>query len=1003
MQIHHAIRGWRAILTRIFFSIVIVTGLGLNSARLFFTSADEHFDHIVITEFLAANHTGLVDEDGDYSDWIEIYNSGSQPINLAGWSLTDDPTQSEKWAFPNITLGSQTYLLIFASGKDRRPSQPGLELHTNFKLDQQGDFLGLYNVFAGRFIDVASVAGPPPAKASLAEKFPEQFPDISYGRYGDEPGILAHDLPFGYLDRPTPGQPNAETLLWIGLVGPVNFSSERGFYEEPFTLALTTDTPGATIHYTTDGSPPTETHGAVYTTPIAIDTTTLIRVTAFKPGFRPAPVETHTYIFPDDVLLQPKAPPHFPRSWGGYKGAPVTADYEMDPEVINDPRYKALVEDALKSIPTLSLVTDMRSFHDLYANPKRKGRAWERPASVEFIQPGKAGSGFQIDAGLRTQGELGRAEYMPKHAFRLFFRREYGAAKLEYPLFPTSPVKAFDTLVLRSGVNRSYAGYPEREDEIRLTTYTRDEWLRASQIEMSGLGSHGIFVHLYLNGLYWGLYNVVERPDEAFMSSYFGGAKDDWQVVSHAESAGELEGRFKTLHDMVAEGQLDDPARYARISSSLDIPRFIDYLILNWYVGNLDWAFNNWYAGVRNPAGPVNYFVWDGERTWFDGAEIFMDMDEYKGRPNLVRPLFEALLTNPDFRVEFADRMHRHLFEGGALADENSQARWLRLNNIIEQAIVAESARWGDTRFDVPLTQEDWFEARDDVLAQMKGNAAWLITLAREAGYYPDFDPPLFNQPGGSVPAGFNLSLIAPEGSVIYYTTDGSDPRLPLTGEIAPTAQVYYGPLLLATTTQIKARTLPEDSLPGSGQTLSPGVGQPWSALNEAIFTIDDAAEGRLQVTEIMYNPIGGQDYEFIELKNSGFAPLDLGNLSFEGITFTFPPIVNEPLAPGKMMVLVSNPEAFARRYPGIPIGGVYSGQLSNKGETLAVLDGGSQIIISLDYNDDQGWPVSPDGQGDSLVLVDLDGDPNDPHSWRASANPNGSPGLDESFSFGRD
>jgi hypothetical protein len=711
-----------------------------------------------------------------------------------------------------------------------------------------------------------------------------------------------------------------------------------------------------------------------------IETTTLLRAAAFKPGLYPAPVDTHTYIFLDQVLIQPKNPPGFPKTWGGYKGVPVMADYEMDPEVVNDPRYRQAIEEALTSIPTISIVTDRQSFHNLSANPRRKGRAWERPASVEFIDPQQQQPGFQIDAGLRIHGELGRSEYMPKHAFRLFFRNEYGATRLRYPLFPGVSVEEFDTLILRGGVNRSYAGYPERESEVKLTTYTRDEWLRASQLAMSGFGARGIFAHLYLNGLYWGLYNVVERPDAAFMASYFGGAAEDWQVIDQEETVSNTSERFKALHQLAAEGRLADPDAYAALKTHLDIPHFIDYLILNWYSGNLDWGFNNWYAAVQTPAGQVRYFVWDGERTWYDGAEIYMEYDEYLGQPNLVKFLFEALLQNPDFRLELADRLYKHLFHTGALADAAAQERWLKLNATLEQAIIAESARWGDTRFESPLTQQDWFTARDDVLAQMEGNAARLIALAREAGYYPELDPPLFNRPGGRVEAGFQLSMTLPSSpeAVIYYTTDGSDPRLSPTGAAAPQAKIYHAPLSLTRTTHIKARAL---------------AGDAWSALNEATLQVIDQA-GRIAITEIMYNPLGGSDYEFIELSNVGQQEINLAHISIEdGISYTFPPGL-APLPPGASVVVARNPQVLAGRYPGLIAIGPYQGKLANQGESLTLRDPAGHILASVAYDDENGWPLSPDGHGDSLVAVNPANPADDPQNWRASANPNGSPGT---------
>jgi hypothetical protein len=92
---------------------------------------------LVINELLTANRTGLTDADGDYSDWVEIYNRSSQPVNLSGWFLTDDPARPQKWAFPDVTLGAREYLLVFASGKERAT---GTELHTSFKLNRDSGF-----------------------------------------------------------------------------------------------------------------------------------------------------------------------------------------------------------------------------------------------------------------------------------------------------------------------------------------------------------------------------------------------------------------------------------------------------------------------------------------------------------------------------------------------------------------------------------------------------------------------------------------------------------------------------------------------------------------------------------------------------------------------------------------------------------------------------------------------------------------------------------------------
>jgi hypothetical protein len=928
----------------LFWATAIVLLLGVTGL---FAAPAQRPHHLVINEFVASNTSGLVDEEGESADWIELHNQGRNALNLAGWSLSDDFNNPEKWLFPDITLEAGAYLVVFASGKDRKPAGADQFLHTNFRLDKNGGFLGLYNIFDERWVD------------ALTPSYPEQWPDIAYGRSGEETDYL-------YLKRPTPGKPNDQTITWDSMVEKVDFGEkQRGFYEAPFTVELTNATPGATIFYTIDGSEPTKQNGLKYERPLEIQRTTTLRAVAVKPGLLASAIETHTYIFLDDVLRQTK-PPGFP-----------LFDYEMDPDVVNDPRYRQTIKEDLKSIPTLSIVTAVENF-DIYMNPRERGPAWERPVSVELIDP--QGKGFQTNAGLRIQGGWGRWEVMPKHSFRLFFKGKYGATKLEYPLFPDSPVETFDTLILRGGVNRSYAGKTSGfVVDHHLATYSEDEWLRSSQIEMSGVGSHGIFVHLYINGLYWGLYNVVERPDASFTSAYLGGSRAEWAAMNHS---GLISGpdRLETLiHHLANLADLPAADRYTAVESYLDLDNFIDYLILNFYAGNRDWSDSNWYAGLDPRQGKVKFFVWDGELTWINRAKISLLEETSSDRINLFTQAFLALIENEDFRLAFADRLYKHLFNDGALTDARSQARWLEINQTIERAIVAESARWGDTRFDQPITQADWLVARDQVSAQMEGNADRLIHLLRERDYYPPIDPPRFSRPGGLVAADSELVMTHLQVGTIYYTLDGSDPRVRGSGAVASGASIYEAPLTLTTTTQIKARLR---------------AGGAWSALSETTFTVVDQ-EPQLRVTEIMYNPLRGNDYEFIELKNEGDTPIELANLAFEGINFTFPPST-PALPPNQFIVLANNASAFIERYPDIAIGGVYTGRLSNTGERLALKDGQGNLLLTLTYDDENGWPITPDGRGDSLTLVAPAADPNNPESWRASAELYGSPGKDE-------
>jgi len=220
----------------------------------------------------------------------------------------------------------------------------------------------------------------------------------------------------------------------------------------------------------------------------------------------------------------------------------------------------------------------------------------------------------------------------------------------------------------------------------------------------------------------------------------------------------------------------------------------------------------------------------------------------------------------------------------------------------------------------------------------------------------------------------------------IYYTSDGSDPRL-RGGAVAPSAIAYTGPLVLSQSIHLKARVL-------SGST--------WSGLTEATFYIIQNFTDLL-LTEIMYHPAAGgtnftsDDFEFIELKSVASGNLELSGLHFtNGIAYSFP--VGTFLAPGHFIVLVSNPDAFSNRYPAVHVNGVYSGKLSNSGEKLTLVHATGATIFSVNYGTTAPWPATPDGSGFSLVPVNPNANPNpsDAANWRASAFIGGSPGADD-------
>ncbi len=644
-------------------------------------------------------------------------------------------------------------------------------------------------------------------------------------------------------------------------VADTRFSIDRGFYTVATNLVVSTETAGSTITYTLDGSDPrTSTNAMESPAPatLLIDPDSgmgkwkatpgvMVRAFAHKAGLLPSNVDTHTYLFVSEVRTQGDIRP---------EGSTVFWNStEMDPEVVDHPDYSDEVDEALLSIPTWSIVMD---HEDLFGTEgmhrsDNMDLGWERPCSLELIYPDTprfAGfKGFQIDCGIKNQGA---SDYMPsygdydhKQSFGLRFRRQYGAGQLNYPLFEHAPLNAdsecgsYDKIILRAGHNKSYGMLWDAEH----TVYTRDQLSRDLQIDMTGMGGHGSFVHLYLNGIYWGLYNPCERLDDAFAASYLGGNEEDYFCFKGkgGDTAGDNT-RFYEWFDTVSKSpDLSTLLGYCNIDNHADMCMFSVYATIG--------DFPQYYSDVRNnPGGQVHFFNWDVEDAFGGGSRRSSDNPSFASLNNDKFAGFDNMWDNNlEYRVNFADRAYKALFNGGALTDAHVLESWNRLCDSIYSAMVAESARWGDERRELPYTRDgEWAASRAAVAAGTAGKADRLVTMFRNSDILPSTNPPLFTDGDTTidvvrkeVPAGFDLGIERDGTSgTVYYTLDGTDPRAE--GGAACGIDAGEGTILpIHSTTCVKTRTL---------------EGATWSALHEALFFVEQDW-GNLKITEIMYNP----------------------------------------------------------------------------------------------------------------------------------------------------
>ena len=794
----------------------------------------------------------------------------------------------------------------------------------------------------------------------------------------------------GYLLIPTPRASNGSIV--VGLVGDTKFSQDRGYYDTAFPLAITCDTPGATIRYTTDGSVPTASTGIVYTGAITIGATTVVRAAGFKSGYQPSNVDTQTYVFVESVINQSSNPPGFPTTWGAN---PV--DYAMDPAIINDPVYGLEIRDDLKSLPTISLVAnpaDLFGANGIYSNPLESGVAWERATSAEWINP-DGSEGFQIDAGLRIQGGTGRNPLCYKHSLRLLFKSGYGDPKLKYDMFGEGAVDEFDTLILRAGFNDSWTPGGSRDQ----AQFVRDQWSREVGLAMGRPEAHGRFVNVYINGLYWGMYNIVERPSAPFAASYLGGNKDEYDVMESYECIDGNPDAWNTALNIASSG-LYTPEQYQAIKQYVDVDNLIDFVLVEFYDGNIDWPANNWYAARRRAEGETfKFFLWDTELSWgFNNVPTWQNHQLDVNRTTVYAwntPVFfySRLRSNSEFCLLFADHVYEQMFNDGPLTPQAGADLLTSLDAGIEQALVGESARWGDARSATLVTRDvQWDAERSWLLsAWFPQRTGILLQQLKDIGLYPSIDAPNFNQHGGTVASGFKLTMGGTTGT-IYYTTNGEDPRDTSQPDgLSPNARIYdpaNPDLVLTANTQIKARAL-------SGGT--------WSAIDDTAFVVDP---GMVKITELMYNPpSGNDDLEFVELFNSGSGLADVSGMRFaQGIDYTFP--AGTILAPGQRVVLVhfdplaepAKAQAFEGAYgvTGVSLMGPYLGLLSNSGEQVQMVDTANNILADFTYSDSGDWPGRADGNGSSLELASLTLPFDrlyDRQNWRPSAEYNGTPG----------
>ena len=589
----------------------------------------------------------------------------------------------------------------------------------------------------------------------------------------------------------------AVLLIWWAMAvswAQPKFSKPHGLYDVgTLTVTLSSDGEGTEIRYTTDGSEPTP-QSQLYKQALRLTKTTILRAVEVKDGEVASEVSTASYILMKSVISQPNNPEGYPKEWGDYTQMQGTAkaDYEMDPEMTENAALRQHIIEGMRQLPILSIVSDKDHFFSHENDPERggiyiftgppvgdaTGHGWTRPASIELMG-GPQQHDLSVTCGIRLHGGHGRlAEKNPKHSFRLVFKKEYGPATLKYPIFGEDEPAQFDQLVLRCHFGNSWQHWMEGNRE--KAQYSRDVWARRMQRKLGRTSVNGLYVHLFLNGMYWGLYNIAERVDDQFGKNHLGGKKSDYDVVKVEEDGGNhleaSEGDLEAWNLMVETvNKASDPSCYQQLDSLLDIDAMIDYMLINQYGGNTDWDHHNWYAirrkGTDSPG--FQFLCWDTEIIFENPEENILNLKN-KGYPS---GLFHNLMKNGDFAWRYLQRARELLADDGMLGPRQVVEVWDSLYHTISSALYAESARWGDYRRDVhPYTtrgklytvEEHYMKERNRLL-----NKYFPIRSNRVLSDIESFV--------GDIPSGM-AAISIPTADTPYYNLNGQPVARPTKG-----------------------------------------------------------------------------------------------------------------------------------------------------------------------------------------------------------------------------
>ncbi len=856
---------------------------------------------VKINEVMASNTNTIRDPQfNEFGDWVELYNPDSVAADISGYFLTDIFSDAQKWQLPSsgVIIPANGFLIIWCDDHNTG-------LHANFKLTASGEMVGLYAP-GGIAVDTMS--------------FGVQTSDISYGRFPDGDNNWFTFYPA------TPGTINYESNITARCPEPV-FDISGGFFTNSQLVTLTSTLVGSEIRYTKNGAEPKE-NSLLYSAPIHVDSTTVIRAKTFKLQNLPSKVVTNTYFINVNTDL-----PVFSLS--------------------TDPANFFSDTSGIYVIGTNGITAYCSTA------PRNWNQDWERPITLEFFENDKSRA-FRVNAGVKIYG--GCTRLYPEKSLAIYMRDKYGDSKIRYKIFKDSYLYEFNNLVLR---NAGQDWYRTMVREGMISSLIKGKMNVDQQEYRPSI--------LFLNGQYWGIHNIREKLNEHYIEYHYNIAETDLDLIEYSKVADVSTGdsvAYYEMYNFLKNNDLTIPANYEHAKSIIDIDSYIDYNVAEIFGANGDWPANNvklWKE--RKPGAKWRWLLYDLDFC-FNGNSKGMyntntlgyaldTVNTISTNPPWATLIFRRLMTNLTFRNEFIQRMAAHIsttFEAG---------RSLAILDSIRGLLVNEMPKH-KTRWPNSISFGATWDVQIDLIKEF-------INL--RPGYMRQF----FNERFG-LPGSYSVHLTSNDstaGRVIAHTVRMNWNTKPV---------FFKGvPLKLWAMPNPGYRFVRwEGFVSGSGEKIE--IMPTANITLRAIFEPWSPTDSTLVINEINYKSNSLYDTgDWVEIFNPTHQAVNLSGYKFkdsgEGNLFTLPEGTTIP--PAGYLTICEDSTKFKFFHPEATnfIGNLQFG-LSSDGEAIFLIDPAGSILDSVTYGISLPWDPKANGNGYTLALINPELDNAMPTSW---------------------